>query len=122
MIPIEITPWHWVGFIACVLLCIAVDLGAFNRRPRVVTFQEALVWSAVWFTLAMLFAAPAGVLRAAAKTATEFVTGYVIELSLSLDNVFVIALIFTAFQRAAANFSTGCCSGASSARWSCAAR
>ena len=93
----EITPWHWAGFILFVLLCIAVDMGAFNRRARAVTFREALVWSAIWFTLAMLFAGLLVHLRGREEP-VEFVTGYLIELLLSLDNILVIALIFTAFQ------------------------
>src|ERR1039458_8966412 len=93
----EITPWHWAGFILFVLVCIAVDMGAFNRRPRAVTFREALVWSAIWCALAMLFAGLLVHLRGR-EEAVEFVTGYLIELSLSLDNILVIALIFTAFQ------------------------
>jgi tellurite resistance protein TerC len=93
----EITPWHWAGFILFVLACIAVDMGAFNRRARTVTFREALVWSTIWFSLAMLFAALLVFVRSPGE-ATEFVTGYLIELSLSLDNILVIALIFTAFQ------------------------
>jgi len=97
MNPVVITPWHWLGFILFILLCIAVDMGAFNRRARAVTFREALIWSAVWFLLAMLFAALLVPLRGG-EEATEFVTGYVIELSLSLDNVMVIALIFAAFS------------------------
>ena len=95
--PVQITPWHWAGFILFVLVCIAVDMGAFHRRPRAVTFREALVWSAIWFSLAMLFAGLLVPLRGR-EEATEFVTGYLIELSLSLDNILVIALIFTAFQ------------------------
>jgi len=94
---VEITPWHWAGFILFVLLCITVDMGAFHRRASVVTFREALVWSAVWFSLAMLFAALLVFLRGR-EEAVEFVTGYLIELSLSLDNILVIALIFAAFQ------------------------
>ncbi len=92
-----ITPWHWAGFILFVVLCIAVDMGAFRRRPRAVTFREALAWSAVWFFLAMLFAGLLAQLRGR-EEATEFVTGYLIELSLSLDNILVMALIFAAFQ------------------------
>ena len=92
-----ITPWHWAGFIVFVLACIAVDMGALNRRPRAVTFREALVWSAIWFSLAMLFAGLLVHLRGR-EEAAEFVTGYLIELSLSLDNILVIALIFAAFQ------------------------
>jgi tellurite resistance protein TerC len=94
---IQITPWHWAGFILFVIACIAVDMGAFSKRARTVSFREALVWSSVWFTLAMLFAALLVPLRGH-EEATEFVTGYLIELSLSLDNILVIALIFTAFK------------------------
>lgn len=94
---IQITPWHWAAFVLFVLVCIAIDMGAFSRQARAVTFREALVWSAVWFTLAMLFAWLLLPLRGS-EEATEFVTGYLIELSLSLDNILVIALIFAAFQ------------------------
>jgi tellurite resistance protein TerC len=93
----EITPWHWAGFVLFVILCIAVDMGALHRRPRAVTFREALAWSGLWFSLAMLFAGLLVHLRGR-EEATEFVTGYLIELSLSLDNILVIALIFAAFQ------------------------
>jgi len=93
----EITPWHWAGFILFVVVCIAVDMGAFNRRPRAVSFREALVWSAVWFALALGFAGLLVGFRGH-EEATEFVTGYLIELSLSLDNILVIALIFAAFR------------------------
>jgi tellurite resistance protein TerC len=94
---IEITAWHWAGFIACVLFFLALDLGVFHRQAHVVKFKEALAWTTVWFTLAMLFAA--GLVPLRGKTeAIEFVTGYIIELSLSMDNVFVIALIFTYFR------------------------
>jgi tellurite resistance protein TerC len=94
---IQITPWHWAGFVLFVLVCIALDMGAFNKTARAVTFREALIWSAVWFTLAMGFAGLMLFLRGR-EEATEFVTGYLIELSLSLDNILVIALIFAAFH------------------------
>lgn len=93
---IQITPWHWVGFISCVLIFLALDLGLFHRRAHAVSFREAMVWSAVWFVLAMLFALSLKPLRGQ-KESLEFVTGYLIELSLSMDNVFVIALIFAYF-------------------------
>ena len=93
----EITPWHWAGFILFVLLCIGVDMGAFHRRARAVTFSEAFLWSGIWFALAMLFAGLLVFLRGREESA-EFATGYLIELSLSLDNILVIALIFAAFQ------------------------
>ncbi len=94
---IEITPWHWAGFILCVLIFLALDLGIFHRQPKVVKFKEALVWSIGWVVLSMLFAALLVVVRGRTE-AVEFVTGYVIELSLSMDNVFVIALIFSYFS------------------------
>lgn len=92
-----ITPWHWVGFILFVLACIAADMGAFQKRARAVTFREALVWSGIWFALAMAFGGLLAHLRGREES-TEFVTGYLIELSLSLDNILVIALIFAAFH------------------------
>jgi tellurite resistance protein TerC len=94
---IEITPWHWVGFIACIVIFLGLDLGLFHRRAHVVSFREALAWSAVWFALAMLFASALKPLRGE-KESLEFLTGYLIELSLSMDNVFVIALIFAYFK------------------------
>lgn len=93
---IQITPWHWAGFILCVLFFLALDLGLFHRGSRVVKFREALRWSIFWCTLAMLFAAALVPLRGR-EEAVEFITGYVIELSLSMDNIFVIALIFAYF-------------------------
>jgi tellurite resistance protein TerC len=94
---VEITHWHWIGFIACVLVFLALDLGVFHRQAHVVKFKEALAWTTVWFSLAMVFA---GALRMGRgrEESLEFLTGYLIELSLSMDNVFVIALIFSYFR------------------------
>jgi len=93
----EITPWHWAGFIVCILFFIALDLGAFSRGARAVGFKQSLGWSALWLALAMLFAL--GLLGWRGRSeATQFATGYLIELSLSLDNILVIALIFSAFR------------------------
>lgn len=93
----EITPWHWIGFILCVLFFLALDLGLFHRRPRVVKFKEALAWSTVWVALSLLFALVLGYWRGREES-VEFVTGYVIEFSLSLDNIFVMALLFAYFR------------------------
>lgn len=96
----EITPWHWLGFILCILFFLALDLGVFNRKAHVVGFKEALVWTGMWFALAMLFGlviAPAVVHDWKLEQTVNFITGYVIELSLSMDNVFVIAIIFAHF-------------------------
>lgn len=94
---VEITPWHWAGFILCVLFFLALDLGVFHRHAHVVKFKEALAWTSVWFTLAMLFAIALRFARGPDES-LEFLTGYLIELSLSMDNVFVIALIFAYFR------------------------
>jgi tellurite resistance protein TerC len=94
---VTITPWHWAGFIVLILIFLALDLGVFHREAHVVKFKEALAWTAVWFTLAMVFAGLLVPLRGR-EEALEFVTGYIIELSLSMDNVFVIALIFGYFR------------------------
>jgi tellurite resistance protein TerC len=97
---IQITPWHWAGFIVCVLFFLALDLGVFHRKSHVVKFKEALAWTGLWITLAVLFGlviAPALVHDWQLQQTVEFITGYVIELSLSMDNVFVIAIIFTHF-------------------------
>jgi len=94
---IQITAWHWIAFVLCVVIFLALDLGVFHRRAHVVRFREALLWTSIWFCLAMLFAVW---LRSARgeKEGLQFVTGYLIELSLSMDNVFVIALIFSYFR------------------------
>ncbi len=91
----------WAIFIAAILFFLALDLGVFHRRAHVVTFKEALIWTGVWFACAMIFAfvaAPLLVGNWTRETSVLFVTGYIIELSLSMDNVFVIALIFTFFR------------------------
>jgi tellurite resistance protein TerC len=94
---IQITWWHWVGFIVCVLIFLALDLGVFHRHAHVVRFQEAMTWTAVWCGLAVLFAIGLKHWRGQ-REALEFLTGYTIELSLSMDNVFVMAIIFSYFR------------------------
>ena len=98
---IEISPWHWAGFILCVVFFLSLDLGVFHRSAHVVKFKEALVWTGIWFALAMLFGlaiTPAIVRNWELRQTVEFITGYVIELSLSMDNIFVIAIIFAHFH------------------------
>ena len=94
---IAVSPWHWIAFIACVIVFLALDLGLFHRKAHVIGFKEALIWTGIWFVLAMVFALGIRHLGTP-KDSLEFVTGYLIELSLSMDNVFVIALIFTYFR------------------------
>jgi tellurite resistance protein TerC len=93
---VSITPWHWAGFILVILACLALDLGVFHREARVVTVREALLWSGIWFLLAMLFARALDRWRSQEES-LQFLTGYLIEFTLSLDNVFAIALIFASF-------------------------
>ena len=88
--------WFWVGFIAFVLAMLALDLGVFNRKPHVVHPKEALTWTSVWVGLALLFAAGLAYF-ATPQIALTFLTGYLIEESLSIDNIFVIVLIFQYF-------------------------
>jgi len=92
-----ITPWHWAAFIVGILFLLAMDLGFFHRRAHVVNFREAMGWTFFWFFLAMVFAYFLGKATGRAK-AELFLTGYLVELSLSMDNVFVIALIFSYFR------------------------
>lgn len=88
---------HWVVFIVAVLFFLALDLGVFHREAREVKFKEALAWTGLWASLAFLFGSFISVYRGIDE-GTEFMTGYIIEVSLSMDNVFVIALIFAYFK------------------------
>ena len=98
---VETSALPWVIFVVAVLVFLALDLGVFHRRAHVVSFREALAWTAVWFACAMVFAfvaAPAMVDSWTREDTLTFIAGYIIELSLSMDNVFVIALIFGFFR------------------------
>lgn len=105
--------WIWIGFIAVVILMLALDLGIFHRQAHVVSVKEAIVWSAIWVTLGLTFAVfvyfgyehqwlgmgtaidpISGSTNDGAQAAVKYLTGYVIEKSLSVDNIFVIAMIF----------------------------
>ncbi len=89
--------WAWAGFLLFVAAMLALDLGVFNRKAHVVSLKEALAWCAVWFSLAMgfnlLVAAKMG-----SQAGLEFFTGYLVELCLSVDNVFVFIVIFQYFR------------------------
>ena len=89
--------WFWVGFNAFVLAMLALDLGVFHRKAHVVRPREAGMWVAIWVTLALLFAG--GLYYFEGKdVALTFIAGYLIEESLSVDNIFVIVLIFAYFR------------------------
>jgi len=108
--------WIWLGFIGLVLGLLALDLGVFHRKHHVIRSREALAWSAVWIGLALLFSVfiyigyerhwlgmgsspdPIdGEINHGRQAVIKYVTGYVIEKSLSVDNIFVIALLFSYF-------------------------
>ncbi len=90
------TPPVWIGFIIFVLGMLALDLGVFHRRAHVIRTREALVWTIVWIGLALAFGAGIYVWMGADK-GFEFLTGYVIEKALSIDNLFVIMVILSYF-------------------------
>jgi len=89
--------WKWVFFNAFVLGMLALDLGVFHRRPREMKVGEALGWSAMWITLALSFNLGLYVWLGP-RPALEFLTGYLIEKSLSVDNLFVFLLLFSYFR------------------------
>jgi len=91
------TVYVWIGFLAFVLLMLALDLGVFHRKSHEVKIKEALIWSAVWISIALLFNYGIYVYMGEVK-AMEFLTGYVIEKSLSIDNLFVFIMIFSYFN------------------------
>ncbi len=89
--------WLWVGFNAAVLAMLALDLGVFHRKAHAVSVKEAAIWSGVWIGLSLLFNVWIWHTRGP-QAGLEFFTGYLIEKSLSIDNIFVIALIFSYFR------------------------
>ncbi len=86
----------WILFNALIVALLAVDLGIFHRTAHVVSTREAATWSAIWIALALTFNAGVFLLSGSEK-GLEFLTGYLIEKSLSVDNVFIFVLIFTYF-------------------------
>jgi len=89
--------WSWILFNAFVLLMLAIDLGLFHRQSKKVTFKEAITWSVIWITLAMIFNVWI-YFSMGERPALEFLTGYLVEKSLSVDNIFVFVLLFSFFK------------------------
>ena len=90
------TPWLWFGFVVFVLAMLALDLGVFHKKDHEVSIKEALIWTGVWISLSLLF--NAGLyFWFGAERALEFLSGYVIEKALSVDNIFVFIVIFSVF-------------------------
>ncbi len=88
--------WVWFAFIGGVLGMLALDLGVFHRKAHTVSVREAATWSAVWVALSLAFAALVYVWQGPDK-GLEFITGYLIEKSLAVDNIFVFVLVFSFF-------------------------
>jgi tellurite resistance protein TerC len=89
--------WLWVGFTIFVLGMLALDLGVFHRSAHAVSLREAGIWSAIWITLALVFNAIVYAF-VSPEAGLQFLTGYLIEKSLSVDNIFVFVLIFSYFS------------------------
>lgn len=99
----------WIIFIAAILVFLALDLGVFNKTPHIISSKEAGIWTGIWVTMSFIFS---GVIYwlyqnqhianpenyEPAIASMKFITGYLIELSLSVDNIFVIAVIFSSFK------------------------
>lgn len=95
------TLWLWIGFNALLVGLLALDLGVFQRHAHTVSLKEALIWSGVWICLSLLF--NLGIFLVAGQDlALQFLTGYLIEKSLSVDNIFIFVLIFASLSVPAA--------------------
>ncbi|CAM4332050.1 TerC family protein [Zobellia roscoffensis] len=101
--------WVWILFIALIIVFLALDLGVFNKDEHVIKSKEAAIWTAVWVSVALAFSGviywlfTEGLVENPTNltpnnAVLKYITGYLIELSLSIDNVFVIAVIFSAFK------------------------
>lgn len=101
--------WIWIIFIAFILVFLALDLGVFNKENHIIKTKEASIWTAIWVTVALGFSGVIYWLFANGmvenptdltpnNAVLKYITGYLIELSLSVDNVFVIAVIFASFK------------------------
>jgi tellurite resistance protein TerC len=96
--------WFYAGFTVMILLMLAVDLGIFHREAHAVTFRESLVWSVIWISLALVFnygfylyATSQHGVEAGGRLGLEFLTGYIVEKSLAVDNIFVFVMVFQYF-------------------------
>ncbi|HMH25985.1 MAG TPA: hypothetical protein VK542_05275, partial [Gemmatimonadaceae bacterium] len=89
--------WGWIWFNVAVLAILALDLGVLHRKSSKVSLKEAAIWSGVWVALSLCFAL--AIYRNMGKeSGLEFLTGYLIEYALSVDNIFVFVLIFSYFK------------------------
>jgi tellurite resistance protein TerC len=96
MVDLDVPIWLWFAFTGVVLGLLALDLGVFHRKAHAVSIREAALWSATWVTLSLAFCAGIFVFGGS-DAGVAFLTGYLIEYSLSVDNIFVFVLIFSYF-------------------------
>jgi tellurite resistance protein TerC len=93
----QVNIYYWIGFLAFVLTMLVLDLGVFNKKAHEIKFKEASLWTVFWVSLALTFNVIVYI-NAGEKAAIEFLTGYFIEYSLSIDNIFVFIMIFSYFN------------------------
>ena len=95
--PMLIPGWAWVGFILFICTMLALDLGVFSRKEEAPSFKKAIAWCAVWISLAITFSFLLSFWHGS-ETAELFVGGYILELALSVDNLFIFVLVFAHFK------------------------
>ena len=99
----------WILFLAVIFIFLALDLGVFNKTPHIISSKEAGIWTGVWVTLSFVFSGVVNLLYSnklianptginPSEATIKYITGYLIELSLSIDNIFIIAVIFASFK------------------------
>ncbi|MDC4187079.1 TerC/Alx family metal homeostasis membrane protein [Loigolactobacillus coryniformis] len=93
----EVSIGYWIGFFVFIIVMLALDLGVFHRTNEAPTIKSSLLWSAFWIGLAFIFAGGIWVL-AGGHHALDFVTAYLLEKSLSIDNIFIFILVFNFFK------------------------
>lgn len=95
--PLLVPAWAWVGFIIFICAMLALDLGVFSRKEEAPSFKKAVAWSVVWISLAVAFSFLLSFWHGS-ETAELFIGGYILELALSVDNLFIFVLVFAHFN------------------------
>ena len=105
--------WMWALFIGIVVVLLALDLGIFHRKAREISVAESLLLSGFYIAVGLAFGAWVWI-NLGSVSGKEYLTGFLVEKTLSMDNIFVISLFFP-ISESPASTNTACCSGASSA-------
>ena len=95
--PLSVPGWAWAGFIIFICAMLALDLGVFSRKEEAPSFKKAVAWSVVWISLAAAFSFLLSFWHGS-ETAELFIGGYILELALSVDNLFIFVLVFAHFN------------------------